>query len=111
MGVSGYPENPRNVDPHELTAVQLRHIIDHAEVVTFLLDVTGTVVSNSAALTRSLGHDVEAIQGCALTSIVAPADRARVNDLIASFARRHGLHGVFKSCVGSAASGSGSSIR
>lgn len=90
VGVSGHPENPRNVDPRELTAAQLRRMIDHADVVTFLLDVTGTVVSHSAALTRSLGHDVEAMQGRALTSIVAPADRARVSDLIAGLARRHG---------------------
>ena len=68
---------------------QLRRLVDHADVITFLVDVYGNVSSHSPALTRRLGHDPEVIQGRPLADVVAVNHRTELARIFADFARRH----------------------
>ena len=68
---------------------QLRRLVDHADVITFLVDVYGNVSSHSPALTRRLGHDPEVIQGRPLADVVAVKHRTELARIFADFARRH----------------------
>jgi diguanylate cyclase (GGDEF)-like protein/PAS domain S-box-containing protein len=68
---------------------QLRRLVDHADVITFLVDVYGNVSSHSPALTRRLGHDPEVIQGRPLADVVAVKHRIELARIFADLARRH----------------------
>ena len=68
---------------------QLRRLVDHADVITFLVDENGCVSSHSPALTRRLGHDPEVIQGRALTNVIADDDQREVSRILRDFAGRH----------------------
>jgi diguanylate cyclase (GGDEF)-like protein/PAS domain S-box-containing protein len=68
---------------------QLRRLVDHADVITFLVDAQGCVASHSPALTRRLGHDPEAIQGRPLTAVIAVEDHGDVHRILRDFAGRH----------------------
>jgi diguanylate cyclase (GGDEF)-like protein/PAS domain S-box-containing protein len=68
---------------------RLRRLVDHADVITFLVDVEGLVTSHSPALTRRLGHDPEAVQGYPLTNLIDEEQRDLVARIFQSLAGRH----------------------
>lgn len=55
---------------------QFRSVVQNAPTLTALLRPDGTVVSVSAAITRQLGHDPEAVCGHAFTQLIDPEERA-----------------------------------
>jgi diguanylate cyclase (GGDEF)-like protein/PAS domain S-box-containing protein len=67
-------------------------VLDHSAAVTMLLERDGTIRSATRALTRLLGHDLEAILGTSLLSLVAEPDRAsaatELSDLVANYLTR-----------------------
>ena len=68
---------------------QLRRLVDHADVITFLVGIDGHVTSHSPALTRRLGHDPEGVQGRPLTSLIAMEDRHEVHQILRDLGGRH----------------------
>ena len=68
---------------------QLRRLVDHADVITLLVDINGNVTSHSPALTRRLGHDPEAVQGRPLTDLVDEEQRELLSRMFLAMAGRH----------------------
>ena len=54
---------------------RFRSLVHNAASIMLLISPTGTIDSASGALTRSLGHDPEEIEGTPLEELVVPADR------------------------------------
>ena len=62
---------------------RFRSLIQNSAMVTMLVTADGCVQATSAALTRQLGHDPEAVAGRPLVELVADADQAAVLDALA----------------------------
>ena len=62
---------------------RFRSLVHNAATLTMLVRSDGTITSVSAAVTRLLGHDPEAVTGRPLASLVAEEDHAALDDAIA----------------------------
>ncbi len=78
----------RNVSDRHRTAMDggdpllLRTLVHHSSAVLVLLDNAFRIRSASSELTRLLGHDLLAVQGLELVSLLAPTDRETVRDCL-----------------------------